>query len=386
MKFERNQRYSSIAIYSFLVIAASIVFYLVVSKLNGVMSHLKVFTMIFTPITIGIVMAYLFNFILVLIEDKILTKFNIKKKFKRFSGLVLTYLTVVIMVSLFLKFIFPQLVSSLVGLVNDIPMHVRDIGNILNDMSEKFKFDEEINTIITEQFTKFMNFIVVFASDLIPKIGNFTRTILSSIWNIVLGLIISVYVLMDKEKFAAQSKKILNAILPHNGALKTMELTHRANRIFGSFLSGKVLDSLIVGVLTFVILILFKMPYPILVAFIIGVSNIIPFFGPFIGAIPAFFIILFISPQQAFIFLIIIFVIQQIDGNIIGPKILGDSLGISPFWILFSLLVSGKIFGFIGLIIGVPLFVFLYSIVKDLLEARLKRKGLPVNTSSYEKE
>ena len=386
MKFERNQRYSSIAIYSFLVIAASIVFYLVVSKLNGVMSHLKVFTMIFTPITIGIVMAYLFNFILVLIEDKILTKFNIKKKFKRFSGLVLTYLTVVIMVSLFLKFIFPQLVSSLVGLVNDIPMHVRDIGNILNDMSEKFKFDEEINTIITEQFTKFMNFIVVFASDLIPKIGNFTRTILSSIWNIVLGLTISVYVLMDKEKFAAQSKKILNAILPHNGALKTMELTHRANRIFGSFLSGKVLDSLIVGVLTFVILILFKMPYPILVAFIIGVSNIIPFFGPFIGAIPAFFIILFISPQQAFIFLIIIFVIQQIDGNIIGPKILGDSLGISPFWILFSLLVSGKIFGFIGLIIGVPLFVFLYSIVKDLLEARLKRKGLPVNTSAYEKE
>ena len=386
MKFERNQRYSSIAIYSFLVIAASIVFYLVVSKLNGVMSHLKVFTMIFTPITIGIVMAYLFNFILVLIEDKILTKFNIKKKFKRFSGLVLTYLTVVIMVSLFLKFIFPQLVSSLVGLVNDIPMHVRDIGNILNDMSEKFKFDEEINTIITEQFTKFMNFIVVFASDLIPKIGNFTRTILSSIWNIVLGLIISVYVLMDKEKFAAQSKKILNAILPHNGALKTMELTHRANRIFGSFLSGKVLDSLIVGVLTFVILILFKMPYPILVAFIIGVSNIIPFFGPFIGAIPAFFIILFISPQQAFIFLIIIFVIQQIDGNIIGPKILGDSLGISPFWILFSLLVSGKIFGFIGLIIGVPLFVFLYSIVKDLLEARLKRKGLPVSTSAYEKE
>ena len=386
MKFERNQRYSSIAIYSFLVIAASIVFYLVVSKLNGVMSHLKVFTMIFTPITIGIVMAYLFNFILVLIEDKILTKFNIKKKFKRFSGLVLTYLTVVIMVSLFLKFIFPQLVSSLVGLVNDIPMHVRDIGNILNDMSEKFKFDEEINTIITEQFTKFMNFIVVFASDLIPKIGNFTRTILSSIWNIVLGLIISVYVLMDKEKFAAQSKKILNAILPHNGALKTMELTFRANRIFGSFLSGKVLDSLIVGVLTFVILILFKMPYPILVAFIIGVSNIIPFFGPFIGAIPAFFIILFISPQQAFIFLIIIFVIQQIDGNIIGPKILGDSLGISPFWILFSLLVSGKIFGFIGLIIGVPLFVFLYSIVKDLLEARLKRKGLPVSTSAYEKE
>lgn len=384
MKFKKNEKYSTIAIYAFLVIASSILFYLIASKLNGVMGHLKVFTTIFTPITIGIVMAYLFNFILVLFERKVLVKFKMKKNFKRFTGLILTYLSVVILVSLFLKFIFPQLVSSLVGLVNDIPNQVRDIGNILNDLSEKFKFDDEFNKIIVEQYNKFMNFIIRFASELIPKIGNLTRVILSSIWNIVLGLIISVYVLMDKEKFSAQAKKIINAILPVKGALKTKELTNRANTIFGSFLSGKILDSMIVGVLTFVIVILFKMPYPLLVAFIIGVSNIIPFFGPFIGAIPAFLIILFVSPHQAFIFLIIIFVIQQIDGNIIGPKILGDSLGISPFWILFSLLVSGKIFGFIGLIIGVPLFVFIYSIVKDLLEARLKRKGLPVETSAYQ--
>ena len=163
-----------------------------------------------------------------------------------------------------------------------------------------------------------------------------------------------------------------------------MELTTRANKIFGDFLSGKILDSMIVAVLTFVILMLVKMPYAMLVSFIIGMTNIIPFFGPFIGAVPSFFIILFISPQKAILFIIIIIVIQQIDGNIIGPKILGDSLGISPFWILFSLLIFGKLLGFIGLVIGVPLFVLAYSIIKDLVESRLEKKGLPTKTKDYQ--
>lgn len=384
MKFKRNEKYASIAIYSFIVIALSIIFYLIVSEVDGVMVHLKLFTSIFTPIIIGFVMAYLFNFILVLFEEKLLSRFKIKKKAKRFSAMALTYLTVLILVLLFLEFIFPQLVSSLVGLVNDIPSHVREINRIFNELNNNFKLNDEFNVIIMEQFNKFMNFIITFASDLIPKIGNFTRILFSSVLNIILGLIISIYVLMDKETFFAQGRKIVKAILPKKASAKTMELVQRADIIFGSFLSGKILDSMIVAVLTFGVLIIFKMPYALLVSFIIGISNIIPFFGPFIGAIPSFFIILFVSPHQAFIFLLLIFVIQQIDGNIIGPKILGNSLGISPFWILFSLLVSGKIFGFVGLIIGVPMFVFIYSILKDLVEARLQQKGLPTETKAYQ--
>ena len=137
------------------------------------------------------------------------------------------------------------------------------------------------------------------------------------------------------------------------------------------------------SVLTFIILKITKMPYQTLVAFIIGLTNIIPFFGPFIGGIPSFFIILFVSPIKALWFALIVVIIQQIDGNIIGPKILGDSLGISAFWILFSLLVAGKLLGFIGLIIGVPLFVFIYSIVKDIIENRLEKKGLAKETEYY---
>ncbi len=211
------------------------------------------------------------------------------------------------------------------------------------------------------------------------------KKILASIWNIVLGLIVSIYLLIDKEKFFAIGKKIVFAFFTEKKANRILELTHRSNSIFGNFLSGKILDSLIIGILTFIVLTITKMPYSLLISFIIGITNIIPFFGPFIGAIPSAIIILFVSPVKALWFVLIIFIIQQIDGNIIGPKILGDSLGISAFWILFSLLVGGKLFGLIGLIVGVPLFVLVYSIIKDIVENELAKKELPIETKEYMK-
>lgn len=347
MKFKQNNKYFNIAKYAFIVIALSIVFYLLMSRFKGVINQIKIISSIFTPIIIGFIMAYLFNFLLVFFESKFIKSINVQKGTRRFLALILTYLSILLLFLLFLQFILPQLFSSIVGLVNEIPGQAKEISNMLIDLSKNLKFSNDINNIIMEKFNDLTNYIITFASNLIPKIGNLTKIIFSRISNIILGLIISIYILIDKETFGAQSRKIISAILPEKGRSKTIELFSRANTIFGNFLSGKILDSFIVGVITFIVLTLFKMPYTILVSFIIGVSNIIPFFGPFIGAIPAFFIILFISTNKAFLFLIIIFVIQQIDGNIIGPKILGSSLGISPFWILVSLLISGKIFVFL---------------------------------------
>ncbi|MED9947581.1 MAG: AI-2E family transporter, partial [Peptacetobacter hiranonis] len=162
-----------------------------------------------------------------------------------------------------------------------------------------------------------------------------------------------------------------------------LELTHRANKIFGKFLGGKILDSFIIAIITFVILTIFKMPYTLLVTVIVGVTNVIPFFGPFFGAIPSVILVRFVSPIKAFWLLIIILIIQQLDGNVIGPKILGDSIGVSAFWILFALLIAGKFLGLVGMLLGVPLFAFIYSIIKDVTEERLDKKGLPVNTDDY---
>lgn len=386
MKINWNQKYTTIAAYAFVVLALVTVFYLIASEVNLFTIQVGKYISIFQPIIIGFVMAYLFNFILEFFEVCLLANIFSKiknKKFIRIVGIILTYLTVFLVLNLFINFVLPQLLSSVIGLVNDIPDYFKAVTKKINEFTNELYIQEEYYEILLTKWNEFVNYILGFATDLVPKLGNLTRSIISSIWNIVLGIIVSIYLLLDKERFKALSKKIVASIFSEKNTSRILELARRSDNIFGRFLSGKILDSLIIGVLTFIVLKIAKMPYETLVAFIIGITNIIPFFGPFIGAIPSFFIILFVSPIKAVWFLVIILIIQQIDGNIIGPKILGDSLGISAFWILFSLLVAGKLLGFIGMVIGVPLFVFIYSIIKDIVEYRLEKKGLPKDTKKY---
>ncbi len=389
MKVEWNKKYTTIGVYAFLVIGASIIFFQILSGLGAFQTRLVSFVGTLMPIISGFSMAYLFNFILRFYEKSLLNvNFLNKRKYglKRGFAVVLTYITVGFMVFLFLNFIFPQLVVSIVGLVNDdIPNYISHISKFINEFDSKYEIQEEYYNIIMNQWDKYKDLLIKFLTDLLPVVGNTIKSILSSIWNVFLGIIVSLYLLIDKEKFFAIGKKITYATFSEKRAERIIELTHRSNRIFGQFLAGKILDSFIIGVLTFIVLTIVKMPYTMLVSFIVGITNIIPFFGPFIGAIPSAILILFASPVKALWFLLIILIIQQIDGNIIGPKILGDSLGISPFWILFSILVSGKLFGLLGMIIGVPLFVFFYSIVKDIVEDSLKTKGLPYLTKDYKK-
>lgn len=382
MKIKWNSKYTTIAVYSLLVSFSTIVFYLIASQVDSFRLQLGKYLSVFTPFIMGFVIAYLFNFILEFYEEKLLK--NLKKKnIRRLLGVLLTYITAFFMFILFLEFVFPQVLDSIIGIVNDMPVYIKEVSDYILKLEQKLDLPDDLKKILMSKWTEFMDFMLVFGTNLLPKIGNFTKTLVSSIWNIILALIISIYLLIDKEQLLALVTKITKSLLSEERASRFVELVHRGDNIFGKFLSGKVLDSLIVGVLTFVVLSIVKMPYASLIAFIIGVTNIIPFFGPFIGAVPSFFIIVFQSLPMALWFILIIFVIQQIDGNIIGPKILGDSLGISAFWILFSLLIAGKLFGFIGLVIGVPLFVFIYSIIKDNVEARLKLKELPTETAAY---
>lgn len=386
MKVNWNSKYTTISIYSFFVICASIIFYLIASEVSSFQIKVGEVISIFMPIIIGFVMAYLFNFILRFYEEKVF-RFNILKKKKpkliRFMGLILTYATVTLLIFTFMKFVFPQILSSIMGLVNDIPSYVSKITDLVNDFNSKYEIQEEYYNFIVAKWDEYRDSIIRFATNLIPVLGNIVKIILSSVWNIVLGIIVSIYLLIDKERFLALSKKTTRALFSEERSDRIIELANRGNNIFGKFLSGKILDSFIIGILTFVVITIFKMPYTILISFIVSITNIIPFFGPFIGAIPSAMIILFVSPIKALWFLLIILAIQQIDGNIIGPKILGDSLGISAFWILFSLLVTGKLFGLLGMIVGVPLFVFIYSIIKEFVESRLKKKGLPYETKEY---
>jgi predicted PurR-regulated permease PerM len=261
--------------------------------------------------------------------------------------------------------------------------YLNDLTAILDKSMKDLNISQEYFQMAVNQLNDFVNYVIKIAADLIPILGSILKTVASSVWNIIIGIIVSVYILIDKENFCALGRKVVFSMFNEKHANKTLELVHRSNDTFGKFLIGKIIDSAIIGVLTFAILTVFKMPYTLLISVIIGITNIIPFFGPFFGAIPSAIIILFVSPVKALIFLVLILVIQQIDGNIIGPKILGDSIGISAFWILFSLLVAGKFMGLVGMIIGVPLFAIVYSIIKEIVEAKLANKGLPTETKDY---
>lgn len=386
MRIEWNNKYTTIAVYSFLVICASILLYFAISEIDVFTSNINSLITTLLPFIIGGSIAYILNFVLKFFEDRIFILVGLDKlkgKSRRGVALLFTYLTAAVVMYLFIHFVLPQLIDSIVGLANNVPLYVNNASIEIDKLISGLNIQDEYLDVILEKWNELVEYIIPIITNMVPVLGNLVVTLTSSIFNIIIGIIVSIYILIDKEKFISLSKKIVFAVFPEKRAIRTLEISRRSNETFGKFLSGKILDSFIIGVLTFIILAIFKMPYTLLVSVIIGITNIIPFFGPFIGAIPSAIIILFVSPIQALWFIGIIIVIQQIDGNIIGPKILGDSIGISAFWILFSLLIFSKLLGIVGMVIGVPIFAVMYSIIKENIEESLRRRGLSTKTSDY---
>ena len=386
MKINWNTKYTTIAVYCFLLVSCIIIFYLSLSQIDIVYAKIQEGIGVLQPFFIGIVIAYLLNFMVkfleeVAIKNKYISK--VIKEPKRWLSLLITYSIAFFLVALFVRFVLPQLIDSIVGLINDIPRYIDSSNELISKTYKKLDLNPKNQQLINNYINKLIDYIIKTATGLLPILGNIFRTLASSIWNIVIGVIISIYLLMEKEKFIALSRKVTYGFMPIKAADKINEVAHRSNDIFGKFLTGKIFDSLIIGVLTFIVLSIVKMPYTTLVSVIVGCTNIIPFFGPFIGAIPSFLIIVFVDPIKAIWFLVIILIIQQIDGNIIGPKILGNSIGISAFWILFAIMVAGKFLGLVGMIIGVPIFAVFYTLLKEFIEDRLKKKGLKVETKDY---
>ena len=241
------------------------------------------------------------------------------------------------------------------------------------------EYIEPVTDYVVGVFKEFVTWL----SSSVPRIMSFAWQLGSGVVSVFVAVIVSVYMLLAKELFIAQARKILCAFLPKKTVHKLVSVSRTTHYMFGRFISGKIIDSTIIGILCFIGLSVMKMPNTVLVSFIVGVTNVIPYFGPFFGAIPSFFIISIVSPAQGVIFLVFILVLQQIDGNVIGPKILGDSTGLSAFWVLFSLLFFGNLFGVTGMVIGVPTFGVIYRLVKDAITNRLNRKGLSSDTTDY---
>ena len=255
-------------------------------------------------------------------------------------------------------------------LLDDNPEIANTVIGLINEYSTDF--EEFVNSKLVPQL-----------NGLLVAISRSVYSIFKEFWNLIIGFIISIYILASKELFAAQAKKIAYAFLSLDRANRFISNVRFANKTFGGFFVGKILDSIIIGLICFIVTSIIGTPFCLLISVIIGVTNIIPFFGPFLGAIPSIILILLIDPLQAIYFLIFVIILQQIDGNIIGPKILGNSTGLSSFWVIFSITLFGGIWGVFGMIVGVPIFAVLFAFVKSLVESRLKSQNLHHETAKY---
>lgn len=389
------KRYITIAVLTFITVSCCILFFFMIYRYNGFADFWRNLVWILQPVTIGLVLAYLLNPIMKFIERYLLKFFGrfIKseehvKKTSRGVAIAGALLFAAGVIVLFVAVVVPSMLNSIRNMMIGFPEEV----NQLIDWVEEFaQGDTELAAMVagaiesaSSMFQDFME------TDLLPKAQTYIASITSGViygvkflTNVLVGIIVSVYVLSSKETFSGQGKKIIYAVFRPARANVIIDTIRKSNEIFGGFITGKLLDSAIIGVLSYVVLAIMKMPDTMLLAVIIGVTNVIPFFGPFIGAVPSFIIVVLQNPIQGLYFLIFIFVLQQIDGNIIGPKILGDSTGITPFWVVTSILVFGGLWGFPGMLLGVPVTAVLQYIVRKLLDHALKKRGLVSDTESY---
>jgi predicted PurR-regulated permease PerM len=378
----------------FSVIAASIVLAMILSRLSGISSWVANTIAAVSPVIWGLVIAFIVNPIAVFFEDTCFRLFKNRMKPRTASKLahalsiVFTVLFTVLVIFGVIMLIVPQLTSSISVLIENGQDYYNTLEEWINTLLEDNpKIRDYVETILEKGYAFLEDWVnnrlVASAQSIMSKVASGVFSVVRWIANFLIGIIIAAYMLADKKRLLAQCRKLSAAIWKPKAEARIKRVAHKANEVFGGFIRGKLLDSTIIGILCYIGALILKLPYPILVATIVGITNIVPFFGPLIGAIPCALIILLIDPIKCLYFCIFILALQQLDGNVIGPKILGNTVGISSFWVLISITVFSGLFGVIGMLIGVPLFAVLYTIVKDLAEEQLTRKKLPTDTLAY---
>lgn len=390
MKLEFNRKYTTIAIYAFLVLAAVVLFLGLVLNIEFFTDLLGTVGGLLTPFIYGFGLAYILNPVLKFIENKLMVpifKEHINERLRRGISIFLTFVSFTAFLTVFIVIVIPQLIASISGLVASIPQYIETLDILANKLVLMIPWEsldtQAIQRVLEQYVGQLMQSAYEVLRQCLPWLVRFTARIASGMLTIIIGVIISIYMLFDKEKFYAGAKKIWYAILPNEKADFVIELANDANRIFGGFINGKLLDSLIIGIICFFGMSLLNMPNVMLVSVIVGITNVIPYFGPFIGAIPSFFIILIEDPIKSLWFIVFIIILQQFDGNILGPKILGDSTGLSALWVIFSITLFGGLYGFVGMFLGVPTFAVIFMLFKRFIDSRLGKKDMPLSIGDY---
>lgn len=381
MRDPRKQRYFYGMIAGFGAISMSILFFFLLFRLQGIGKVLSELSGILAPFIYGGVMAYLLRPLCNALEAFFQVRFA--KKIKRFANVAAVCTSIVIgilVVYALFTMVLPQLVDSVVTLWNSLPSKMEQL---IGWAGTTFGEDERLVSFFNENYRNYFTDIDTWVRDnIVPQVSNIVSGVGTSVvrvvkflYNILIGLIVAIYVLHGRKRFGRQAVLIVRSALPDRWANLVLEEARFVDRMFGGFIDGKIMDSAIVGVLCYVGCTLLRIPNALLVSVLVGVTNVIPFFGPVIGAVPATLLILIESPIKALWFVIFVLVLQQFDGNILGPKILGNRTGLSGFWVMFSIILFGGLWGIVGMIICVPLFAVIYDTVRRLVIRGLRKKN-----------
>ena len=398
MKFHLDKKYIYWGITGFLVLAAAILFYYLIFHTDKMINIVKSVSSVCAPIIYGMIMAYLLTPICSFFERKLLyplykafhldtEKQKTRRRIRTLAILLTMFLTIYVLYILF-SIVLKEVVASIQSIVLQSSIYVNNLERLLRNLLSSNKNIEEIATGLINTYSGELNdwlnnSVLPKANVIIKEVSLSVLGVAKVLWNLIIGMIISIYVLSSKETFTGQAKKIVYALFNEDSANGIVSDFRYANKTFGSYISGKIIDSIIIGLLCYVFMRILKLPYDILVSVIVGVTNVIPFFGPFLGGIPSALLILMVDPISGLKFIVLILLLQQFDGNILGPKILGDSTGLSSFWVVFSITLFGAYFGIIGMAIGVPIFALIYAWIKRKLNSKLKKKGLATSTREY---
>ena len=382
MKLYTNKKYNTIALYAILVLAVNVLLIVAILKFDTILNILSALTVVLMPIIWGTAIAFLINPMMVFIEkfmkNKLFKKYADKKWIRPVSVTISSIIFLGIVVGI-ISVIIPELIKSVNEIATNFSSLVTTSQKWINKLFANYP---EAGALISEK-------LVAFGTDL-GKIQPMIENILSGaigfvnvVKNFLLGFILSIYLLFGKETLLAQVKKIMFAHLKKSTCEKTFLFLGQANKTFSGFITGKIIDSIIIGIICFIVLTIINMPYNILISVIVGVTNVIPFFGPFIGVVPSAFLILLVEPGKTIWLILAIFLIQQFDGYVLGPKILGDSTGLPALWVMVSLFIGGGLFGFVGMLLAVPVFALIYSVMRTAVDNKLRKKKMPVATRYY---
>lgn len=384
-RFQPNSQYFTIVIYGLMFVLGTILLVRIVGSFNNTVKLLGQALQVIAPFLVGAFIAFiLYPLVRFFYRNLFKNTLHMKSdKLSKWLSILVTYVIAIGVIAILMVFILPQLYTSITDIVDRLPVWYNNLTTMVDNFENRhadlgFIDYNLINEHLTSLYPKIISYLTDTLANLLPYVVNTSMAIVKGVVNLIISIMVSVYMISDHKNIFYQFKKLLYAVFPKQAADTARTICRESTNIFLKFMYGKAIDSVIIGIICFVCMNIFKFPYTVLISVIVGITNMIPYFGPYIGGVLGGIIIVIVNPVQVIFFAVMILVIQQFDGLFLGPKILGDSTGLKPLWVIFAIVVGGAMFGVLGMFLGVPTMAVICYILNIVVEHFLKKRNITV--------